>query len=386
MRYIAAALLISVAELWGIFALANFLPPSKIDASGPVDTFAAEGWVEESSQIVFGVSRLRDSTRPGIFIFGSSVSREAFRPRDLAALAPGFEAHNLSKGGTTIHEMAEALEHLAKALPRATRRRSIAVIALQLQLMVPNDVRWRKTIFVPEAYRNTPALVTDVGREALRCGPICIPDTVAFAFLPASAVNGAKAYYARLFRFKELLPESLSEWAKSQTAFFKAPEASLIAAIEALRTPKTPGVPPIARADAPLPQIGRAQMIEKARRLQRVWLMGNVSTLDDEQFEELRRLVARARGLGFSVVLVDMPSSSIYSEEWPVLMSHYRDRLGATVSALSSKCRATFVDLHAAAGDDEFRDGLHPMRDFRLAWSRRLMDAIQPVLHRAAAN
>jgi hypothetical protein len=369
MTYIISAFVVTALELWAIFAIAGLLPPSRTERSWPIDNFDADGWSGETRQIVYGVSRLRDSKHPGLFILGSSVARESYRPIDLKALLPEFGAQNLSKGGPNIHEIAEGLEHLGKALPPATRNRSIVVITLQVHFMVTNDVRWHKSEWVPQGYRGTSSVVTDLEREALRCGTICTAGSAAFTFLPAAVVNGVKAYFLQLCRFQEWLPDSLTNWVKSRAEFLRAFAMS--------RNPASRPQPTVAPAPT-----SQQWMIAELQRFERIWFLGNVSTLQDEQFIELWQLVARARELDFKVVLADTPVGSWVSEQWPTLMRIYQQKMATTVAALTSDPLVAYVDLSSSAPDAEFFDPNHPLPAFRSTWSRRLVEAIRPALRR----
>ncbi|MBI4989441.1 MAG: hypothetical protein HZC23_11530 [Rhodocyclales bacterium] len=327
-------------------------------------------FAEEARRAIFFTPDLAKTERSMIAIVGASAAQEGFQPAIAKAEAPDLLIHNLSMGGANITETDQIIDIAIKATPSQIVQRSVLVLAVSYPMFVPDSKRWSDPVFVPPDAIAEGKIISDIQREAMRCSSICDPSSLLFKYAPEWLISLSRDRYALNLRLVPRLPAHITDPILKWNLWRYDPRRKL----ESKRAKKSPGNASPA-PDEPFLVIAHRQMDFLTK------YMGQPEgVLQEEQFDKLRMLIDKAKGVGFHVVVVDMPLPSWHRQNSP-FFAPYETKLRDVLASYTSAGTIDFVSLVDAIPDDEFRDSIHPNAEAASHWARILIERLR-VLHR----
>jgi hypothetical protein len=282
---------------------------------------------------VYGMDKLDNYPRQ-VFILGASVTARAFDPDQLMKGLPGYKVYNLSVSGSNITQMSEVIDLLSNRVDWQHLDSAIFVFGGHFLSFLENDRKFGGMTKVEVEELRHHLYRDDGGVIEPEIRPPAL-STAIFLIKPFGFVY--KLEYEAGEAFLEL-----KDWAISRAKL----------AISR----------PVAKA-APADPISESSYY----RAQRTRQFRN-SGLTDGQFDLFRQLVTRLDAGGAKVVFVDMPVPSYFRNGFFIYDDYRRKE-----SEVVHDPRVHYLDLTAAAGDDEFLDDGHPLPQFAAKWTRPLV-------------
>jgi len=327
-------------------------------------------FAEEARRAIFFTPDLSKSEHAMIAIVGASAAQEGFQPAIAKTEAPDLLVHNLSIGGANITETDQIIDIAIKATPPQISRRSVLVLAISYPMFVPDNKRWSDPVFVPPDAIAEGRILTDLQREAMRCASICDPSSLFFRHAPEQLISFSRDRYALYLRLVPRLPAHLTDPVLKWNLWRYDPRRKS----ESKRTMQSSASAPQAQEE-PYLAMAHRQMDFLTK------YMGEPEgVLHNEQFDKLRMLIDKARGVGFHVVVVDMPLPSWHRSKSPFFVP-YEAKLQDVLASYLSAGGIDFVSLVDAIPDEEFRDSIHPKAEAANHWARILIGQLR-ALHR----
>jgi hypothetical protein len=352
-----ARLALSLMLLYGaLLALAWLLvprePPSRrIDTSRAAETL----YLTEPKYVFMARQRLQ-SEAPKLLLLGASNTMAGFRQRELQPLLPDVEVHNLAVGGANVREVRQVVELVREVQSPEARRQTSYVVGLWYGLFASDAARWNTVDRHPGD--------TDIDIERYRYGFYRRTADGAQPLLPPRYLGAAETL---------ILPYlALDRLARDLTVSLRAQLSG--------KAPKLTDEQRNARVISD----------DEQQKYLAFWrgYMGSEPRLGDQQFEELRALVATLVADGSRVVLVDMPIPGWHAQG-AALAADYRERTRKLAPTLSSLPGVMWLPLPSSdedSGDDQFSDEVHPKPRVSPRWAARLAEILRAIPSNVSAT
>ena len=280
----------------------------------------------------YGLNRLNNYPRQ-IFILGASPPGHSLLPDLLMQDVKGYEINNLCIMAANITETKEVADLIQTRVNILHLQSPVFILAEQFVSFLDN-------------HRKFAGGLTNIEQEELRHHLYVLRDGKIVPVFHGASMDVATfmmkpfiAIYALKFRVFDMLDE-----ARVRIANFSDRDSGRINAQEA-----------------------------KAIRLRQ---MQNEGPADD-QFIQLGELVDQLTKMNATVVYVDMPVISYYRSNFP-FYTQYRQKIQETMSSHPS---VHYLDLTAAAADEEFSDDAHAKPEFYVLWTARISDYLRILIN-----
>jgi hypothetical protein len=303
--------------------------------ASPIDTCVANTTLAGTAPSIalYEVDRLARPAARRMVIVGSSNAMLSLRPKDLRETLPRWEILNLAIPTSNVHQALQVVTLAASVSDDETLKHTVFVLGIYPGLFAESKSLWR---------RDSSPLTREMLRYGLyRSGSRANEPVPVFGYalawltkdlyrtvLAAEAfATGFRLNVTRLGTGKSVSPRLLLGIRERPCRFRKRPAGTA----------------------------SRKRHIE--RRIQQI---GTTSTLKDEQFEELERLVRTVRESGARLIITELPVP-----EWNRLdhFNFYRKRKQAFVRKLVQGAGGSYLDLHDSVPDDLMGDATHPLRE-----------------------
>tara|TARA_B100000780_G_C21095661_1_gene441865 strand:+ start:550 stop:1602 length:1053 start_codon:yes stop_codon:yes gene_type:complete len=283
---------------------------------------------------VYGLNKVRLHDRQ-ILLMGASVVGRGFIADDLAnSLGEGAHVHKLAMAGANI-SMHEELLHDLAAKQDFTKPQSLTVIIpVHFKAMLDDARKYPsgRTHLGTEKLRHKIWSQDGVGEIVPRFPPAIHTPLYSYLIQPFVRIYGVKSLaHEGAYELKKVVIDRINETAGRQVASINLTDDQYMA-----RTLESFG--------------------------------GEGYT--DEQFKKLAALSIWLQELGAQVIILDLPTQTIYREGFP-LYHEYREKLRAHLPA-----DAIYIDMSAFAEDAEFEDDIHALPEFMPNWTEELARAL----------
>lgn len=305
-----------------------------VNPASPIDTCVANTTLAGTAPAIalYEVDRLARPAARRMVILGSSNAMLSLRPEDLRKTFPRWEIVNLGIPTSNVHQALQVVTLTASISDPDTLKHTVFVLGVYPGLFAESKAIWGR--------ESSP-----LTREMLRYG----------LYRSGSRVNEPVPVfgYALAWLTKDLYRTVLAAEAFA-TGFRMNVDRLSTGKPASLR--RLLGVRERPCSFRKRPPATASKQRHIARRIEQI---GTASTLKDEQFEELERLVRTVRESGARLIVTELPVP-----EWNRLehFNFYRKRKQASVRKLVRQAGGSYLDLHDSVPDDLMGDATHPLR------------------------
>ena len=339
-----ARLLLALLVLYGVVLGLSLLLVPRTGTEARLDSARASAslYLTEPKYVFMSRPQL-DTTADKVLLVGASNTMAGFKQRQVQALLPGLEVHNLAVGGSNITQIGQIVDLVREVQSPAARRHDIYVIGLWYGLFASDQARW----YTPDRHAGD----TDIDIERYRYGFYRRTDAGAVALLPPKYLDvGVLLIHPYLV---------LDRTARDLTASMR----------ESLGVKKRPITDE--QRDATVLDAADQQ------RYLAFWrdYTGQAQALGDAPFDALERIVDGIVADGGRVVLVDLPIPDWHAQG-SVLSADYQRHLATLIPRLTTRSAVSFVTLDGMSASDDFSDEVHPKPRVTPRWAQRLATAL----------
>ncbi len=339
---LAGALLV----LYGVLLALSLLLVPGDGVGAHLDTQRASSslFITEPKYVFMARSRLNTPTDK-VILLGASNVVAGFRQPQVQALMPDVEVDNLAVGGSNLSQVSQVVDLVREVQTPAARRHNTYVIGLWYGLLAEDKARW----FTADRHAGD----TDIDIERYRYGFYRRTATGAVPVLPPRHLDAAVTLI-HPYLVLDRAARDVTQWM-----------GAIVSGAPAQITD--------AQRDAVV--LGDADK----RKYLAFWrdYMGPAQTIGDAPFQVLDHLVDGILAEGGHVILVDMPIPQWHAIGSP-LAADYRQRADAAFAQMRTRPGVTVLDMHEAAGDDDFSDEVHPKPRVTVQWAQRLAASLNP--------
>jgi len=303
------------------------------DPNAPIDTCVANTTLagESPNIVLYEVDRLERSAERRMVVLGSSNAMLSLRPEDLKPALPNWQIVNLAIPTSNIHQALQVASMVTAISDRRTLENTVFVLGTYPGIYARSRTLWRK--------RSSP-----LTQEMLRYGLYQADEDED----PVPILGYRLAWLTKdLYRTFLVTSNVVSAFDGNAELLAKGKSANLGLFLGTRSEP-------CRFRHAPVDAKRRARDIDRRARQ-----IGTTSTLHEEEFEELAKLVRVVRSSGARLVITEMTV--------PVWMrlghfEFYRNRKRPFVRNLTRDPGVFYVDLHDTVPDDLMGDSTHPTR------------------------
>jgi hypothetical protein len=350
---VAVALVIAVA---GHFAIAATMGIA--GSRWPLEVLRdpRPSFTGEARRALLLAPRLAEAKRPVILVVGASNAQEGFRPAHVSRLAPEYDSANLAIAAANMTEVEQIVRSAIRWTPPEVRKQSVIVLSLTYPMFSPDSVRWFNQTFVPASDIAAGKPRTDIDRAFERCTFLSALHEISGTDAPRPFEHLLAEHYSGYQSVSEHLPKGLVEGS--------LPAKRLWSYNVVRRLYGSPSPPKKAAKD----------QLDFIADLYFGGARQGVSY--DEQLGKLRRIIGLASSAGMRTVVVNMPLTSWHVRGMPA-SSEFNARLRLLMESPDIAGSAQYLDMERMAGDDEFRDSVHPKPSRGIEWARLLVSWLQ---------
>lgn len=317
-------------------------------SDGPIDTCVANSALATTapSIVLYEADRLRRPAKHRMVFLGSSNAMLSLRPEDMTRALPGFEVVNLAIPTSNVQQAFQVATLVASVSDEQTLKNTVFVLGIYPGLFAESSSLWKG--------KPSPLTV-----EMLRYG--------LYSERKRDAPEPIFGY-----RFLGSTKEVYRVLAGVQVFVAAAREN---AALVAARTPPNLALfrgskePPCHYREGPASASTRKKHIKKRARQ-----IGTSSTLAEEQFIMLARLVRMVRKSGARLIITELPTPTWMQRGH---FDFYRENKQEFVRKLAAQSRVDYVDLYDALPDDLMGDSTHALREGARVYARAFVDAVR---------
>lgn len=133
---IALILLFNIQYLASYF----FYPEVKL----PLDSLDSKNTIfnTDSRYVFYNIHKLSENNNKKIIILGASNAQRGLRPSQLSYIFPGYEVHNLSIGGSDIHQISQLAQLILEVIPAHNRKNIIIILGVWYGNFIDKNRRW----------------------------------------------------------------------------------------------------------------------------------------------------------------------------------------------------------------------------------------------------
>jgi hypothetical protein len=333
----------AIAALYGVLLGLSLLARATGGSQERLDSARAGEslYLTEPKYVFFSRSRL-NTEADKVLVLGASNTLVGFKQRELQALLPDREVHNVSVSGSNITQLRQVVQLIQEVQTPAARRHDTFVLGLWYGTFAADRARWE----TPDRHPGD----TDMDLERYRYGFYTRGERGAEPLLPPSWLDtGALLVHPYL-----VLDALARDATQSVRERLSGKPRKLT---DAERNERTIG---------PDERAGYLAFWRK--------YLGDVDHLEDAPFRTLEATVDDIVRSGARVVLVDLPIPAWHAAGSP-LYADYARRMKDLLPALDERDGVSVVRL---GGDDneDFSDEVHPKPRVTARWSQTLASAL----------
>jgi hypothetical protein len=321
-----------------VLAVTLVLKPSA-RGRGPLDSAQAGQslYLTEPKYVFFARSQL-DTPRDKVLLLGASNTMVGLKQRELQALLPDREVHNLSVGGSNITQLRQVVQLVREVQGPESRQHDTYVLGLWYGVFAADSARWN----TPDRHPGD----TDIDIERYRYGFYRRSESGAVALLPPSALDTG-AHLVHPYLVLDSVTRDVTQSLRERLSG-KAPKLT-----DAERNQRTV---------APSEYAGYLAFWRR--------YMGSTDRLEDAPFQTLARTVDEILADGSRVVLVDLPIPAWHAAGSP-LYADYARRMAVLLPELEQREGVRVVRI-AGSDNEDFSDEVHPKPRVTARWSEAL--------------
>ena len=339
-----ARLMVALVALYGAALAISLVLVPRSDTGPRLDTARAASslFLTEPKYVFMSRARLNTSADK-VLLVGASNTMAGFKQRQVQALLPDLEVHNLAVGGSNITQVSQVVDLVREVQTPEARRHNIYVVGLWYGLFAADKARW----YTSDRHAGD----TDIDIERYRYGFYRRSDAGAVPVLPPKYLEAGVLLihpYLVLDRAARDLTVSLREF---------------------IGTKKRP----ITDAQRDAVVLNDADK----RKYLAFWreYTGLAEILGNAPFQALQHMVDGIVAEGGRVVLVDLPIPQWHAEG-SALSADYRRRLDAMLPRLKQQPGVSVVTMDDPGASDDFSDEVHPKPRVTARWAQRLADEL----------
>jgi len=340
----AAHLLIALVVLYGAVLAISFVLVPRSDTGPRLDTARASSslFLTEPKYVFMSRARL-NTPSDKVLLVGASNTLAGFKQRQVQALLPTIEVHNLAVGGSNIKQISQVVDLVREVQTPEARRHNVYVVGLWYGLFASDKSRW----YTSDRHAGD----TDIDIERYRYGFYRRTDAGAVPVLPPEYLEDGVLLihpYLVLDRTARDLTVSLREFIGTKKRPITDEQRDAVVLTDADK-----------------------------RKYLAFWrdYTGQAEALGDAPFAALQHMVDGIVAEGGHVVLVDLPIPQWHADG-SVLSADYRRHLDAMLPHLKSQPGVSVVTIEGGSDSDDFSDEVHPKPRVTPRWAQRLADEL----------